>query len=48
MFDNPIFFLSQDSECKQADIEWKLNKLSKNYCLQIFCPGEGGGEGFHI
>ena len=42
------FFLSQYSECKQADIEWILNKVSKNYCLQISRPGEGGGERFHI
>ena len=25
MFDDPIFFLSQYFECKQADIEWILN-----------------------
>ena len=37
------FFLSQYFECKQADIEWILNKVSKNYRLQI-----GGREGFHI
>ena len=48
MFDDPIFFLSRYSECKQVVIEWILNKVSKNYCLQIFCPGEGGGEGFYI
>ena len=39
------FFLSQYFECKQADIEWILNKVSKNYRLQISCPGEGGGGG---
>ena len=42
------FFLTQYFECKQADIEWILNKVSKKYCLQISRPGEGGGEGFHI
>ena len=42
MVDDPIFFLSQYFECKQADIEWILNKVSKNYCLLIPCPGEGG------
>ena len=35
------FFLSQYFECKQADIEWILNTVSKNYCLQILRPGEG-------
>ena len=48
MFDEPIFFLSQYVECKQADIEWILNKVSKNYRLQISRPGEGGGEGLYI
>ena len=33
------FFLSQYFECKQADIEWILNKVSKNYRLQIPGPG---------
>ena len=33
MFDDPILFLSEYFECKQADIEWILNKVSKNYCL---------------
>ena len=42
------FFLSQYFECKQADIEWILNKVSNNYRLQIPCPGGGGREGFHI
>ena len=42
------FFVSQYFECKEADIECILNKVSKNYCLQISRPGEGGGEGFHI
>ena len=42
------FFLSQYFECEQADIEWILNKVSKNYRLQIPRPGGGGGEGFHI
>ena len=42
------FFLSQYFECKQADIEWILNKVSKNYSLQILRPGGGGREGFHI
>ena len=32
------FFLSQYFECKQADIEWILNKVSKNYRLQIPRP----------
>ena len=35
------FFLSQYFECKQADIEWILNKVSKNYRLQIPLPEEG-------
>ena len=48
MFDDPIFFLSQYFECKQADIECILNKVSTKYCLQISCPGEGGGECLHI
>ena len=39
-------FLSQYSECKQADIEWILNKVSRNYRLQIPRPGGGGREGF--
>ena len=42
------FFLSQYFVCKQADIEWILNKVSKNYCLQIPRPGGGGREGFYI
>ena len=42
MFDDPLFFLSQYFECKEADNEWILNKVSKNYCLQISRPGEGG------
>ena len=45
MFD-PIFFLSVYFECKQADIEWILNKVSTNYCIQISRPGEGGWGGF--
>ena len=48
MFDDQVFFLSQYFECKQADIEWILKKVSKNYRLQISRPREGGGEGFHI
>ena len=40
--------LSQYSECKQADIEWILNKVSKNYRLQIPRLGRGVREGFHI
>ena len=43
-----FFFLLQYFECKQADIESILNKVSKNYRLKISRPGEGGGEGFHI
>ena len=39
---------SQYFECKQADIEWILNKVSTNYRLQIPRPGGGGREGFHI
>ena len=46
MFDDPIFFLSQYFECKQAEIEWILIKVSNNYCLQISRPGEGGWGGF--
>ena len=40
------FFLSQYFECKQANIEWILNKVFKNYRLQIPRPGGGGREGF--
>ena len=47
-FDDPIFFLSRYFECRQADIEWILNKVSKNYYFQISRPGEEGEEGFHI
>ena len=36
------FFLSQYFECKQADIEWILDKVSKNYRILIPRPG---GEG---
>ena len=42
------FFPSQNVQYKQADIEWILNKVSKNYRLQIPLPGGGGREGFHI
>ena len=42
------FFLSQYFECKQADIEWILNKVSKYYSLKIPRPGGGGREGFHF
>ena len=45
MSDEPIFLLSL---CKQADIECILNKVSKNYCLQISRPGAGGGERFRL
>ena len=41
-------FLSQYFECKQADNEWILNKVSKYYHLQIPRPVGGGKEGFHI
>ena len=40
------FFLSQYFECKQADIEWIFNKVSKHYRLQIPRPGGGGQRGF--
>ena len=40
------FFSSQYFECKQADIEWILNKVCKYYRLQIPRPGGGGREGF--
>ena len=40
--------LSQYFECKQADIEWILNKVSQNYCLQTSRSGEGGGRVFII
>ena len=42
------FFLSQYFECKQANIERILNRVSKNYRLQIPRPRGGGGEGSHI
>ena len=49
MVDYLMFFLSQYFECKQADVGWIFNKVSKNYCLQISCPGEGGLKGLlHI
>ena len=35
MFDDQIFFLTQYFVCKQTDIEWILNKMSKTCCLQI-------------
>ena len=38
------FFLTQYFECKQADIEWILIKVSKNHRLQISRPREGGWE----
>ena len=41
---DPEFFLSQYFECKQADIERILNKVAKNYRLQISRPGQGGVE----
>ena len=37
------FFLSQYFECKHADIEWILNKVSKNDR-----PGGKSRAGFHI
>ena len=37
------FFLPQYFECKQADIEWILDKGSESYRLQIPRPGVGGG-----
>ena len=42
------FFLSQYFECKKADIEWILNKVSKYYRLQIPHHGGRGREGFHF
>ena len=42
------FFLSQYFVCKQADIQWILNKVAKNYRLQIPRPGGGSREGFYI
>ena len=48
MFGDLIFLPVANFECKQADIEWILNRVSKNYRLQIPCPGRGGREGFHI
>ena len=42
------FFLLQYFECKQADIEWIIKKVSKYYRLQIPRFGGGGREGFHI
>ena len=38
------FFLSQYFECNQVYIDWILNKVSKNYRLQIPSPGGGGRE----
>ena len=48
MFDDQVFFLVAIFWEQRADIEWILNKVSKNYCLQISRRGEGGGEGFYI
>ena len=50
MFDDQYkyLFLSQYFVCKQADIEWILNKVSTDYRGQISRPGEGGGECFHF
>ena len=49
------FYQPQYFECKQADIEWINNNVSKKYCLKIFRPERGGGgvervyiSGFHI
>ena len=44
------FYQPQYFECKQADIEWINNNVSKKYCLKIFRPerGGGGGEGLYI
>ena len=42
------FLLSLYFECKQAEIEWIVNKVSKNDRLQIPRPGGRGREGFHF
>ena len=42
MFDDPVFFMPQYFECKQANIEYSYNMESKNHCLQKFPVGGGG------
>ena len=45
MFDDPVFFSCRNILSANKQI---LNKVSKNYLLQISRPGEGAGEVFHI
>ena len=35
------FFFSHYFECKQADIEWTLNKVSKIIVFKYFAPEKG-------
>ena len=46
MFAGPIFFLSQYFECKQADIEWILNKVSKIIVYKYLASEKGMGRIF--
>ena len=48
MFDDLYFLQPQYFECKQADIEYINNKVSKNFFPKISRPEEGGGEGLYI
>ena len=40
------FFLSQYFDCKQADIEWILNKVSKMIVFKYLAPEKGVGRVF--
>ena len=46
MFDDPVFFLSQYFQCKQADVECIMSKVCKSHCLQESRSGRGGWVGF--
>ena len=43
MFGDSVFSQVPIFKCKQADIEYTYNKVSKNNCLQKSPGGEGGG-----
>ena len=46
MFDDPVFFTAPIFQCKQADVECMINKVSKSHCLQKSRPELGGWVGF--
>ena len=46
MFDDPIFL--PVAMCKQANIEWIMNKCPKIIISKYLAPEEGGKEGIHI